>query len=279
VDLNVVRMSYEKARQPLPDLVKDTVETYYRRNMGDIESSHNSTLTEIKASSLCRTARRTVLELFPGVDCNDRDLKIGRNRYYERYLIDQNEKRGRPLNVVQIRIAILRMNEAEYRLVRCNLTNIGSVKADNVTIRIPPEFSERHTNEDTKGTTFSLAPNETYHRLFETVRGLTAADPHTESQFGVDWTRAQGLPGTGHAQTSMIVILLLMVILLVAAVIRDLLSTPLPDPNSPDDELQSLLDKLDSPPPATPTKDKPVVINTGNEGTDKNSGVPPAPFI
>jgi hypothetical protein len=224
VDKQEVARLYKSAGRPLPSIVTQVIDEYTVRQTDDIEKERNSTLGEYPARKLCQDYSERVVVVFPDADCGDPDLRLGRNRWYERRLFLFNEQQPQPpLSDSDLIFALEQMRASEYRKVRCNLRNGGSVKADNVTIRVPQEFFDVNINRnnDNKDISFSLAPQEEYHRDYETMRGPTAADPHTETQFGVDWTRAQGLPGTGPAQWAVVILFAGIAILVAAVAVRD----------------------------------------------------------
>jgi hypothetical protein len=224
VDKQEVVHLYKSAGKPVPSIVTQVIDEYAIRQIGDMEKKQNSTLGEYPAPMLCQDYPERVVAVFPGTDCNDPEARLGRNRWYERRLFLFNVQQLRPpLSDSDLIFALEQMHASEYRKVRCNLKNRGSVKADDVTIRVPQEFFDVNINRnnDNKDITFSLAPQEEYHRNYETMRGPTAADPHTETQFGVDWTRAQGLPGTGPAQWAVVILFAGIAILVAAVAVRD----------------------------------------------------------
>ena len=186
VDEVALSKAYAAAGERIPPVVEEAASEYNRLNAIDLKTGKNSTVGQLPASELCERMPARIQQIYPKADCSAETVSLGRGRTYERLLLDLNDRSGRDLGPRRLREAISRMYKAEYRRARCQLTNEGSAKAENVRIRISEGFSPRSASG--ANDPFFLREGEGTHRLFETARG--DYEPQPSLEFDVDWDRA-----------------------------------------------------------------------------------------
>jgi hypothetical protein len=212
LDLNTLRESYKQSG-PVPNVVQDVVNKYNKLNEDDLQTGQNKTRDMLPVQQLCASMRSTVIAVFDGSSCDPGAPNPGKGHYYERYLLQHNHEKGNPLTPAQLRDTLTKLHRSEFRTARCFLTNTGFVRAVNVTIRIPEKYFVKDQDHNDP---FPLKPREKgFFRDFETERGM--ADPHTESQFEVDWDVAEGGVAGSHPSLLLIAIVLFVPLLLVPA--------------------------------------------------------------
>jgi len=216
IDLEALGAAYSAAREPLPSTVRRVAVEYNEANTLDLLRGGNSTLGKLPPLELCARIPRVVRTVFPEADCRSMQVTFGRGRYFERLLLSLNADRRRPLRVEQLRTALSRLQNAEFRRARCAIENVGNAKAVNVQIR-PSDGFVRPRGE--VNDPFALEPNPgaPVHRTFESSPGGLTRDP--ELEFGVDWTRG-GLTDTGPATIVATVLLLAFVLVLINDFVR-----------------------------------------------------------
>jgi hypothetical protein len=162
-----------------------------------------------------------VEEVFGQQTCLSEDPTIGRNRYYERYLIAQNQDSRTSdsdrLTPGGIKKALGRLRSVEYRKVRLFVENEGRAKATNVSVRMADGFFLMP--REPQGS-FVLRPKDLAERDFRTETGIS--DPHTENQFSVDWERAEGLDDSSPIGQLAILFILVFGLPIVLVAMRDL---------------------------------------------------------
>lgn len=187
VDEGVLSQQYADAGERMPPIVEQVATEYNRLNGIDLVSGSNSTMGKLAPTELCDRMAAFIEDVYDKADCQAPRVVLGRGRYYERLLLDLNDKAPRHLDAAQIWTAIARIRKAEYRRARCAVKNTGSAKAENVRIRISEGFAPRAATSGTNDA-FFLREGSAAHRLFETARG--DYEPRPSLEFDVDWDRA-----------------------------------------------------------------------------------------
>jgi hypothetical protein len=204
IDTSALDAAYAAQGQPTDPLARRVAITYNAENTRDLENRTNPTTAKIKVADLCGADGRLVESVFAGTDCSRQPKLIGRNRYYERLLVQEASQASSAVTAEEVevkanelRTAINNLRESEYLRARVTLENRGLGKAVKTTIRLSHGFAPQAnaTNDP-----IVLGPRETVDRFFETTRGvegrvLTPARPGSPAgdpvvQFGVSWDRS-----------------------------------------------------------------------------------------
>ncbi|MGH2841513.1 MAG: hypothetical protein ACRDKY_11895 [Solirubrobacteraceae bacterium] len=194
IDEGALSQAYAAAAEPMPPVVEEVVGEYNRLNAIDLRTGRNSTAGKLPSAELCERMPQRIEQIYPKADCAATRVVLGRGRYYERLLLDLNDRAERDMGPQRMREAIARIYRAEYRRARCWLKNDGSAKAENVRIRISEGFAprarSRADNAAAAGSNdaFFLHEGKGTFRLFETARG--EYEPQPSLEFDVDWDRA-----------------------------------------------------------------------------------------
>lgn len=195
IDEGALSQAYATAGERMPAVVGEVVSEYNRLNEIDLRTGRNSTLGKLSTSELCERIPGRIQQVFSKADCDATRIVLGRGRYYERLLLDLDDRSGRDLGKERLRAAISRIYAAEYRRARCWLINVGNAKAENVRIRISEGFAPRARgrtdNAAASGANdaFFLHEGKGTYRLFETARG--DYEPRPSLEFDVDSDRAE----------------------------------------------------------------------------------------
>jgi hypothetical protein len=204
IDVAALDKIYDTQGGTTPALVRNVAVTYNDRNTSDLETGKNATLHEIPVHELCAANAEVVEAVFAGTDCTNAPPRIGRNRYYERLLV-QRAVDTAPLaspeqlavTTAELQTAITNLQATEYLRARVTIENRGLGKAVKTTIRVSNGFAPL---PNVVNDPFVLGPHDTIDRFFETSRGvrgrvLTPSRPGSPAgdpvvQFGVSWDRS-----------------------------------------------------------------------------------------
>ncbi|MDQ3756981.1 MAG: hypothetical protein M3394_03940 [Actinomycetota bacterium] len=173
LDPVTVQEEYKAYGQTVPPLVIDAVHAYVRDNLQDLAEAANSTVEKLPKSGLCATDAGFV-EAVAGTGACEPGNTRALTKFYERKLLHDNFRAGRPLPPDQVRHALALLRRSEYRRYRACVRNVGSYHATDVEI-FPSAGYKAAAGYD--GPAFSLRPGEESVRDFVTEVGYLDGQP------------------------------------------------------------------------------------------------------
>lgn len=196
VDAATVKSEYELYGLTVPQMVFDTVHLYDRLNLVDLRSTDNSTQGELTTTEVCALDAEFVAAVFGTDACNPEHTKaLGRGAYYERKLVYDNVRAGRPLTAEQLRFALEVMRRSEYRRYRVCVRNVGHHRATGV--RVFPAAGYQSAPGFDSGD-FALRPGEEAVRDFVTAVGYQDGQPRATTDLRS--TEGSGTPAVSGAE-------------------------------------------------------------------------------
>ena len=173
LDSATVQKEYSAYGDTVPHLVIEAVQSYVKENLDDLRIASNESASLLSKADLCAADADFVRAVSSRSACeptNDRAL----TKYYERKLIHDNLRAGKPLTVEQVRRAFAILRRSEYRRYRACVRNVGRHPATDVEI-FPAAGYKAADGFD--GPAFSLRPGEESVRDFVTEVGYLDGQP------------------------------------------------------------------------------------------------------
>lgn len=196
VDATTVKAEYELYGLTVPHLVLDVVHLYDRLNLVDLRSATNSTQAELTTTEVCALDVEFVSAVFGADACNPENaVALGRGAYYERKLVYDNVRAGKPLTAEQVKLAHEIMRRSEYRRYRVCVRNIGRHRATGVRI-FPSAGYQAAPGYDPAD--FALRPGEEAVRDFVTAVGYQDGQPRATTDLRS--AEGRGTPGLPDAE-------------------------------------------------------------------------------
>jgi hypothetical protein len=219
VDREVLQQRYPASG--VPTVVDMVAKDYNSRNEADIKRKSNTTLSQLPLSSLCDNVdlASMIVKVTEDKDACKKS-KLGRGRYYERYLLVLNECFRRPdrtlavsgeiitcnvlgqsMEAEQLKAALGHLHAAEYRRSELSVENGGSVRANHIHVVVAPEFTLSALHPVVQGTAQApLTPataSERDRRKDSEVRGNDfALEPGERLLLAYTTARGSADPGT-----------------------------------------------------------------------------------
>lgn len=192
VDAATVKAEYEVYDLPVPHLVIDVAHLYDRRNLVDLRMAENSTQADLTTTEVCAADVEFVNGVFGAEACNPENARpLGRGAFYERRLVYDDIRAGKPLTVEQVKLAHEIMRRSEFRRYRVCVRNLGSHRATGV--RIFPAAGYQAAPGYDPGE-FALRPGEEAVRDFVTAVGYQEGQPRATTDLRS--TDGAGTPGS-----------------------------------------------------------------------------------
>ena len=196
VDAATVKAEYEVYDLAVPHLVIDVANLYDRRNLVDLRTADNSTQAELSTTEVCAADVEFVKAVFGADACNPGKAEpLGRGAYYERKLVYDDIRAGKPLTVEQVKLAYEIMRRSEFRRYRVCVRNIGRHRATSV--RIFPSAGYQAAPGYDPGE-FALRPGEEAVRDFVTAVGYQEGQPRATTDLRS--TDGAGTPGSPEVE-------------------------------------------------------------------------------
>jgi len=210
IDVRDLESHYEALGSSAPYVVVVAARDYNEVNEKDLLNGTNESANLYTPAELCSRMPELLLQLFVDADCSAESPSLGqrfsRGRTYERLLLAYNFEMKSPLDVKDLRRALLMLRSSEYLTLRYTVLNDGGGYASNVRISTPEQFLPSPDQP------FSLPPHSSYTIRFQTALGAVERDPDPEqlkTATDISWDQGGGVISWGW-RTFLLVILLIM---------------------------------------------------------------------